>query len=111
MEQLVYTVTTNSHGGPAALSGGGYLCLLESRLQSFEALAQSLIACRPAFIHSNLDAIMQSVEVQSSHCNEIVRAEHGLAYYVNAASSPHPKFLSPAETERANELLRRTAAL
>ena len=111
MEQLVYTVAAGSHGGSAALSGRGYLCLLETRLQSFEALAQSLVACRPAFIHSNLDAIMQSVEIQSSHCNEILRAEQGLERYANTASSPHPNFLSPAEAERANELLRRTAAL
>src|SRR5690242_21636798 len=107
MEQLVYSVAAGAiHGSHAALSSTGYLHLLEARLQSFEALAESLTACRAAFIHSNLDAIMQSVEIQSAHCNEIVRAEQGLSNYANPASSPHPKFLSPAEAERANELLR-----
>jgi hypothetical protein len=109
MEQLFYTVA--SHGGPAGLSSAGYLHLMETRLAGFAALAESLTGCGPAFIHSNLDAIMQSVEIQSSHCNEIVRAEQGLAHYVNPASSPHPGFLSAVEVQRANELLRRTAAL
>src|SRR5205807_7552451 len=81
------------------------LRLLQTRLTTFVALAESLISCRAAFIRSNLDAIMQAVEIQSSHCNEIMRVEEGLAHYADPAS--HPKFLSPAETERSQELLRR----
>lgn len=110
MEQLFYTVAA-SHGGTAGLSGAGYLHLLEARLAGFANLAESLSACRSAFIHSNLDAIMQAVEMQSSHCNEIVRAEQGLAHYVNSVSNPHQGFLSPIEMQRANELLRHTTAL
>jgi hypothetical protein len=110
MEQLFYTVAA-SHGGPAGLSGAGYLHLLETRLAGLAALAESLTACRPAFAHSKLDAIMQSVEMQSAHCNEVARAEQGLAHYVSPDSTHLPDFLSPVEAQRANELLRRTAAL
>lgn len=110
MEQLVYTVAAG-HSGHAVVSSAGYLRLLQTRLTTFEALAESLISCRVAFIQSNIDAIMQAVEIQSSHCNEIMRVEEGLAHYADRASGPHPKFLSPAETEQSQELLRRTVEI
>lgn len=110
MEQLVYTVPARD-GGIAALSSTGYLRLLETRLAKFAALAESLTTCKTAFIQSNVDAIMRCVEIQSTHCNEIMRTEQALAPYAKPARGVEDIFLSPAEAERANELLRRTAGL
>ena len=110
MEQLVYTVTP-SHSAHTALSSDGYLRLLQARLTSFEALAECLLTCRSAFAKSDVEAIMQAVEIQSSHCNEITRVEERLAPYTGPNSHPHPQFLSPAEAERAQELLRRAVEI
>lgn len=110
MEQIVYTVTPH-RSKTAFFRGPDYVRLLETRLSGLEALAQSLVGCRAAFIESNVDSIMQWVEQQSSHCNEIRRAEQALVNH--AAADPHklPEFLSPDEAERAKELLRRTVDL
>jgi hypothetical protein len=110
MEQLVYTVTAKG-GGTAALSSMAYMRLLETRLAEFAALAESLTTCKTAFIQSNVDAIMRCVEIQSTHCNEILRAQQALAPYAKPICDAENILLSPAETERANELLRRTAEL
>ncbi|HZU32963.1 MAG TPA: hypothetical protein VFB79_17745 [Candidatus Angelobacter sp.] len=104
MEQLVYTVTRD--GGAAALSSTGYLRLLETRLAKFAELAESLTSCRTVFIQSNVDALMRCIEVQAAHCNEILRIEQALEPYAKLTD-----FLSPAEQERAAELLRRAAGL
>jgi len=111
MEQVAYTIAANHRGPAAPLSSEDFVRLLETRLHGYEALAQSLIGCRPAFVLSDLDAIMTWVELQSSHCNEIQRAEQKLGQYGLVASGPLPGFISPADVERASELLRRTTQL
>lgn len=110
MEQIVYTVAVH-HGSTASFNGVEYLRLAEERCIAFEALAQSLLSCRSAFVLSDINAILQWVEVQSSHCNEIRRLEHSLAGHFGPDSSQPPNFLSPSEAERATELLHRTAEL
>lgn len=110
MEQIVYTVAANHSGHAGSFNSTEYLRLIQARLTSFEALAQSLIGCRKAFIECDLDSIMKWVEQQSSHCNEIIRTEQVLASHV-PASMQLTEFLSPSEVERAKELQRRTTDL
>jgi hypothetical protein len=110
MEQIVYTVAAH-RGSTASFSGVEYLRLVAARCAAFEALEQSLLACRSAFVLSDLNSILQWVEVQSSHCNEIRRLEQSLASHAGPDSSQLPNFLSPSEAERATELLHRTAEL
>lgn len=107
MDQLVYSVT--AHRGNTAFGGEQYLRLMASRCLAYEALEQSLAGCRSAYILSDVNAIMQWVELQSSHCNEILRLETSLASHLQTDISKIPAFLSPVEAERANELLQRTA--
>jgi hypothetical protein len=110
MEQIVYSVPAH-HGPHALFSGAEYLRLLAARLSGFDALAQSLLGSRSAFIQSDLDSMMQWVGQQSSHCNEIKRVEEALASLVAPVSSQMSNFLSAAEAERAKDLLLRTAEI
>jgi hypothetical protein len=110
MEQIVYSVAAH-RGTNLSLNGAKYLQLLEARLSSYDALAQSLLGWRTAFIQSDLDSMMQWVEHQSSHCNEISRIEDTLASHLTADSSQLPDFLSPAEAEKTRDVLRRTAEI
>jgi hypothetical protein len=110
MEQIVYSVA--AHRGPnPSFNSTKYMHLLEVRLAGYDALAQSLLGCRSAFIHSDLDSMMQWVEQQSSHCNEIRRIEETLANHVGADITQPPDFLSPTEAGRAKDLLQRTTEL
>ena len=109
MEQIVYTVAVHAGNKAAPLSSAEYLRLLEERFAGFEELAHSLLACRAAFISHSFESIMQWVEKQSLHCNEIKRAEQALARYQSAEKLRG--FLLPSEMEKANELLRRTVEI
>jgi hypothetical protein len=109
MEQIVYTVAAHAGNKAAQLSSTEYLRLLGERLASFEALADSLVQCRAAFISSSFEAIMHWVEKQSLHCSEIKRAEEVLARYQSAEKLR--SLLSPSDTEKANELLHRTVEI
>jgi hypothetical protein len=111
MEQIAYTVAARYGGSAACFSSADFVRLLESRLRAYEALAQSLIGCRGDFIQSDIDGIMQWVELQSSHCTEITRAEEKLGHHGLSGNGALPEYLSPAEVERATELLRRTTQL
>src|SRR5258708_35685698 len=87
MEQLVYSVaarngTISSHSDAADL-----MRLLQTRLTSYQALAENLIACRKAYINSDLDGIVQSVEVQSAHCLEIARIEENICAHTETAAA------------------------
>src|ERR1700685_27667 len=98
MEQIVYSVAAH-HSINLSLNSAKYLQLLEARLSGYDALAQSLLGCRTAFIQSDLDSLMQWVEQQSSHCNEIRRIEDMLASHLATDASQLPNFLSPSEAE------------
>ena len=110
MEQIVYTVAAH-RGCTASYNGVEYLRLAEARCVALEALAQSLIGCRSAFVLSDVNAILQWVEVQSSHCNEIRRLDESLTIHFGPDSSRLSEILSPAEVERATELLHHTTEL
>jgi hypothetical protein len=110
MEQIVYTVAANRGGHAGSFNSAEYLRLIQARLSGFEALAQSLIGCRKAFIECDLDSILKCVEQQSSHCNEIIRTEQVLASHASE-STQITEFLSPSEVERAKELQRRTTEI
>jgi hypothetical protein len=106
MEQIVYTVAAHAGSKAAPLSSTEYLRLLEERLAWFEVLADSLVQCRAAFINSNFESIMQWVEKQALHCNEIKRVEQVLARYQSAERLR--SLLSSSEMEKAHALLQRT---
>jgi hypothetical protein len=110
MEQIVNNGAAHHSGHPVSFNSVEYLRLIQARLGGFEALAQSLLGCHKAFIQCDLESILQWVEQQSSHCNEIARAEQALASHI-PASMQLPEFLSPSEVECAKELLRRTSEI
>lgn len=110
MEQIVYTVAAQTGNKSVTFSSTEYLCLLEERLAGFEALADSLVQCRAAFISSSFESIMQWVEKQSLHCKEIKRAEQALARY-QSSNEKLGSLLSASEMEKAHELLRPTVEI
>src|SRR2546427_12667247 len=87
MEQLVYSVPARNGVISSHSDAADLVRLLQGRLQSYQALADGLIACRKAYITSDLDGIMQSVEVQSALCAEIARAEESIRAHAEAATA------------------------
>ncbi len=114
MEQLVYSVAVHNGVVPIHSDATDLVCLLQSRLLSYQALAENLVACRKAYINSDLDGIVQSVEIQSARCAEIVRVEESIRAHAHTAAAcgegPLDQLAAP-EAERASDVLRRTAAL
>jgi hypothetical protein len=101
---VLYKVA-NRNGEPSVPGRGTeMLRLLEIRLKSYLALAESLVACLQPHIRLDIDGIMQAVEVQSTLCGEIANAEDRLR---SLAASQHG-LLSIAEKARIVELERLT---
>ncbi len=114
MEQLAYSVAARNGVIPNHFEATDLVRLLQNRLLGYQALAESLIACRKAFITSDLDGIMQSVEIQSAHCAEIARAEQSILAYAQTAVASGEDLLArlaAPEAERASDVLRRTVEL
>ncbi|SRR6266700_1615251 len=114
MEQLVYSVAARNGVIAVHSDAADLMRLLQSRLVNYQALAESLIACRQAYIASDLDEIMRSVEVQSSYCLEIERAEENIrasAQTATACGRGPLEYLTATEAERASDMLLRTAEL
>ena len=114
MEQLVYSVAARTGVISSHADATDLVRLLQSRLLGYQALADSLIACRKTYITSDLDGIMQSVEIQSVHCAEIARAEESIRAHAEAAAARGEGLLArltAPEAERATNALRCTAEL
>ncbi len=114
MEHLVYSVAVHSGVVPIHSDATDLVCLLQSRLLGYQALVENLVACRKAYINSDLDGIVQSVEIQSARCAEIARAEESIHAHEQTAATCGEGLLdqlAAPEAERASEVLRRTAEL
>jgi methyl-accepting chemotaxis protein len=114
MEQLVYSIAARNGVISTHSDAADLMRLLQTRLANYQALAESLIASRQAYINSDLDEIMRSVEVQSSHCLEIARAEEHIRAHAQTATAcgREPlEHLTATEAEQASDILLRTAEL
>jgi hypothetical protein len=114
MEQLVYSIAVRNGVVPSRSNATDLVRLLQSRLLSYQGLAESLVACRKVFINSDLDGIMQSIEVQSAHCAEIARADERIRVHTQTAAACGQGLLdqlAAPEAERVSDVLRRTAEL
>lgn len=109
MEKFLYSGAR--HGARASFNGADLLRFLESRLQGYRALSESLTQCRAAFVTNSLDGIMTGVEIQSSLCEDIQRSERAIQSFCEHHATDNRTLadvLTGSELTHAEELMRRT---
>jgi hypothetical protein len=114
MEHFAQNPAAHSGGESGTTNGTALVRLLEERLDACRKLEESLKSCRVHYIQSDLDRVLQSIQIQSYCCERIAAAEAALNAHGERFSSlniPGTPGQEPGESQRARRILEETATL